>query len=274
MKHKSFRSFIEQQHSAKEYSLHLLDYASLHRMRLVQEFVGDVNEKVVLDLGCGNGSISFLLWYLGAKVHSVDISKRALKSTRNLRRISERNTQFEPSLCQGDATKLPLEEETFDIVFCIETLEHLRDDRSAIKEIERVTKSGGTVILAVPYDSKVTCSEKSGESYRRYSFETLKERLLSSRLCLKRAIFWCFPVLKILDLIKVRTFFAALGFLMKPSSDPDKSNAAFVRSLAAFYRTRFWLRGALPLMMYVLDFDLLFQNLPYSNDVFLILTKT
>jgi ubiquinone/menaquinone biosynthesis C-methylase UbiE len=274
MKHNDFRSFIEQHQSTKNYSLHLLDYASLFRLKLVQEFVGNVNEKVILDLGCGNGSVSFLLWHLGAKVHSMDISKQALESTRNLRRLSEHSAQFEPNLCQGDATKLPLREETFDIVFCIETLEHLRDDRSAIKEIERVTKSGGTVVLAVPYDSKVTRDEKSRGAYRRYSFETLKERLLSGRLCLKRAIFWCFPVLNVLDLIKVRTFFAALGFLMNQLSDADKNNGVFGRSLAAFYRTRFWSRGALPLMMSILGFDMVFQNLPYSNDVFLILTKT
>ena len=274
MKHNDFRSFIEQQYSSKECCLHLLDYASVFRLKLIRGFVGGVSGKTILDLGCGNGSISFLLWYLGAKVYSVDISKQALQSTRNLRLLSERSSQFEPNLCQGDATRLPLRKEMFDIVFCIETLEHLRDDTNAIEEIERVTKSGGTVILAVPYDSRVTGNEKSVGTYRRYSFKTLEERLFSRRLCLKRAVFWCFPVLKILDLIKVRTFFAALGFLVKSLSDSGKNGGTFACSLATFYQTRFWRRGVLPLLMSILDFNMLFQNLPYSNDVFLILVKT
>lgn len=274
MKHNDFMSFVEQQGSSKEYSLHLLDYASLFRLNLIQDFVGDVNQKTVLDLGCGNGSVSFLLWFMGAKVHSVDISKQALESTRKLSHIGERSKQFEPDLCQGDATNLPFREETFDMAFCIETLEHLRDDKSAVKEIGRVTKSGGKVVLAVPFDSRVTRGEELRGRYRRYSFETLKERLLSGRLCLERAIFWCFPVLKILDLIKVRTFFAALGFLTGSSGGQDRNSGMLARSLAAFYRTRFWRRGALPLILSLLGLDMLFQNLPYSNDVFLILTKT
>lgn len=274
MKHNSFRSFIEQQHSTREYSLHLLDYASLFRLELVQDFVGDVNGKTILDLGCGNGSISFLLWYLGAKVHSIDISKQALETTQNLRQLSEASSHFDPNLCQGDATKLPLRTEMFDTVFCIETLEHLQDDLSALKEIERVTKSGGMVVLAVPFDSRVKSDNALRGRYRRYSFETLKELLFSSRLRLNRAIFWCFPVLQLLDLIKLRTLFTALGFLTKPLNAQDGKAGGFAHSLAAFYRTSFWRNGVLPVMLSILRFDILFQNLPYSNDVFLILTKT
>jgi 2-polyprenyl-3-methyl-5-hydroxy-6-metoxy-1,4-benzoquinol methylase len=274
MKHNDFMSFIEQQQSSKEAFLHLLDYASMFRLKLIQEFVGDVNEKEILDIGCGNGSVSFLMWYLGAKVCSVDVSKQALQSTRSLRCLSEHSAQFQPNLCQGDATRLPLREEMFDIVFCIETLEHLQDDTGAIKEIERVTKSGGTVILAVPYDSRVTGNGESLGTYRRYSFKTLKELLFSRRLCLKRTVFWCFPLLKVLDLLMMRTFFATLGFLINPSGRQHKNGGGFASSLKSFYMTRFWRIGALPLMMSILNFDMLFQHLPYSNDVFLILTKT
>ena len=273
MKHNDFMSFVEQQQSSKEAFLHLLDYASLFRLKLIQQFVGDVTQKEILDLGCGNGSVSFLMWYLGAKVCSVDISKQALESTRRLRCLSEPSAQFEPNLCQGDATRLPLREETFDIVFCIETLEHLQDDASAIKEIERVTKSGGTVILAVPYDSRVTGNGESLGTYRRYSFKTLKERLFTRRLRLKRAVFWCFPLLKVLDLLMMRTFFATLGFLTNPSCRQQRNGGGFASSLKSFYLTRFWRRGALPLMMSILKFDMMFQHLPYSNDVFLILAK-
>jgi ubiquinone/menaquinone biosynthesis C-methylase UbiE len=267
MGHNDFVSFIEQR-TFKECSLHLLDYASLFRLKLIQEFVGDVKDKEILDLGCGNGSISLLLWYLGARTHSVDITKQSLNATRNLRRLSEHTARFDTRLCMGDATKLPFRPEMFDVVFCIETLEHIQDDESAIKEIERVTKRGGTVVLAVPYSSKAP----SIQNYRCYSFQTMKERLFSKAFRLTRSIFWCFPVLKFLDLLKARTFFAVLGFLVKNSRDPSNCESP-VSSLAAFYQTGFWRRVMLPLLMTLLRFNLLFQKLPYSDDVFLIFAK-
>lgn len=272
--HKDFVNFIQQGSSSKEYGLHLLDYASLYRLKLIQEFVGDVNGKSVLDLGCGNGALSLLLWYLGAKVHSVDISEQALVSTRNLRSFNERTSHFDPYLSRGDATKLPFRSQMFDIVFCIETLEHLRDDRSAIEEIKRITKLGGTVILAVPFDSKVPSNEQIFGTYKHYSFNTLKERFFSRGFRLMRAVFWCFPLLPLLDLLRVRTFFAALGFLAKPTDDSNKDNGKLASSLTTFYQSGFWRRLGLPLLMTFFGLNKLFQNLPYSNDVFLILLRT
>lgn len=266
MGHNDFVNFVEQQ-NFKECSLHLLDYASLFRLKIIQEFVANVKGKTILDLGCGNGSISLLMWYLGAKVHSVDITKQALNSTRNLNKINKNTAPFNPRLCMGDATELPLKTEAFDIVFCIETLEHIQDDKSAIKEIERVTKRGGTVILAVPYSSKVSRIQ----NYRCYSFKTIKERLFSKALRLTRSVFWCFPVLRLLDLLRARMFFSVLGFLVKPSR--ELNNDASARSLAVFYQTRFWRRAMLPLVMALLRFNLMFQKLPYSNDVFLVFVK-
>jgi ubiquinone/menaquinone biosynthesis C-methylase UbiE len=272
MGHNDFVSFVEQQ-NLKQCSLHLLDYASLFRLKLIQEFIGAVKDKEILDLGCGNGSVSLLLWYLGAKVHSVDITRQALNSTRNLKKINENTAPFSPCLCMGDATKLPLRNEAFDVVFCIETLEHIQDDKSAIKEIERVTKRGGTVILAVPYSSKASSIQKSSGTYRCYSFKAMKNRLFSKTLRLTRSIFWCFPVLKLLDLLKARTFFAVLGFLARYSCEQNNDSGEHASSLAVFYQTRFWRRAMLPFVMALLRFNMLFQKLPYSNDVFLIFVK-
>jgi ubiquinone/menaquinone biosynthesis C-methylase UbiE len=259
-----------------------LDYASLFRMKLIREFLGDVDGKMAVDIGCGSGYTSFLLWFLGAKVHSIDISTKALQVTRSLRNLSKCSTQFESNLCQGDATRLPIKGEIFDLVCCLETLEHLPDDRTAINEIARVTKPGGMVILAVPYDARVTGKEKSLGHYRRYSFKTMKERLYSRQLRLERVIFWCFPMLKLFDLIRLRYVYATLGLLIETLSDRNNSSHklrnlrnhdTFVHSLIRFYCTKFWRKVALPSLLHVLKINKLFQNSPYSNDVFLICRK-
>ncbi|MCW4033993.1 MAG: methyltransferase domain-containing protein [Candidatus Bathyarchaeota archaeon] len=269
MKGKDFQSFI-QQLPKNESSLHLLDYASLFRLKLIHNLVGDVKDKTILDLGCGNGSISYLLWYLGANVYSVDISKQALFDTKNL------GTGFDSNICQGDATMLPFKPESFDLVFCVETLEHIQDDQTAIKQIEKVSKSGGTIVLAVPYSSRADAAQDSVKNYRYYSFKTMKNRLFSEHLRFQYMFFWYFPLLKLLEMLRVRVLFTVLGYLVEPKNEKikPKTGGRFASSLTAFYNTRFWRRLAMPVLLKVFDLNMLFKNLPYSDDVFLVFTKT
>jgi SAM-dependent methyltransferase len=280
--HHHLGDFVSSNTPEQEKYLPFLDYASSFRMKLIREFLGDIDRKTVVDIGSGSGSISYLLWFLGARVYSVDISSTALQATRNLTSLSKVSAQFEPGLCRGDAMRLPFRGEIFDIVLCLETLEHLPDDRSAIKEIARVMNPGGTVILSVPYDSRVNDEEILLGHYRRYSFKTLKERLYSGQLRLERIVFWCFPMLELLDLVRVRYVFASLGLLIESFSNGFssfrkfrnlRSHDAFVHSLVRFYRTKLWLKVVLPFLTYVLDLNKMFQNLPYSKDVFLIFRK-
>ncbi len=51
-----------------------------------------------------------------------------------------------------DVQKMPIDENTFDIVICNHVLEHVPDDRKAMREILRVLKPGGFAILQVPMD--------------------------------------------------------------------------------------------------------------------------
>jgi SAM-dependent methyltransferase len=50
----------------------------------------------------------------------------------------------------GDALSLPFDAETFDRVIAAEVLEHIPDDRSAIEELSRVLRPGGTMAVTVP----------------------------------------------------------------------------------------------------------------------------
>ncbi|HYM15549.1 MAG TPA: class I SAM-dependent methyltransferase, partial [Dehalococcoidia bacterium] len=53
-------------------------------------------------------------------------------------------------LVAGDASRLPFREGVFAAVICTETLEHVRDDRGAMREIARTLADGGTLLGAVP----------------------------------------------------------------------------------------------------------------------------
>ncbi len=53
-----------------------------------------------------------------------------------------------------DITALDFKDESFDIVVCCHVLEHVHDDRRAIKELHRVLRPSGVTYIQVPYDSR------------------------------------------------------------------------------------------------------------------------
>jgi len=74
----------------------------------------------------------------------------------------------------GDLTRLPFRTAAFDGVTTGETLEHLDDDVSAVREISRVLAAGGTCIATVPaLQSLWTASDDYYEHRRRYTREQL-----------------------------------------------------------------------------------------------------
>jgi SAM-dependent methyltransferase len=50
----------------------------------------------------------------------------------------------------ADITDLPFEDESFDLALCLHVLEHVPDDRAAIRELARVLRPGGTAVVQVP----------------------------------------------------------------------------------------------------------------------------
>ena len=54
----------------------------------------------------------------------------------------------------GDIIDLPLEADFADVVFCSEVLEHVQNYKTALKELYRILKTGGTLILTVPVYKK------------------------------------------------------------------------------------------------------------------------
>ncbi len=61
---------------------------------------------------------------------------------------------------KADITKLPFKDNTFDLIFCNHVLEHIKEDKKAMKELYRVMKPGGTGFFQIPLDQN---REKSFE---------------------------------------------------------------------------------------------------------------
>lgn len=104
-----------------------------------------IKNKKVLDIACGTGYGSKLMAEAGAeKVVGGDIEEGAIREAQALKRID--NLDF----LVVNAMKMPFAEKEFDIVVSFETIEHLSNPEKFIKEIARVLKSGGYLILSTP----------------------------------------------------------------------------------------------------------------------------
>jgi len=106
------------------------------------------SESVILDIGCGTG---FLLQFLEQpgrkKVFASDITPNMLKIA------SSKYTS--PNYFRGDSYSLPFKDKTFDFVLCNALLHHLYDWESALVELTRVLKHGGTLFVGCEPNSYV-----------------------------------------------------------------------------------------------------------------------
>ncbi len=120
------------------------------RYEWIMRAAGDMAHKKVLDLGCGDGSLIYLLAKKGAIVTGVDNEALGLEFARqNLASVGNEELDYE--FVNASAYELPFEENTFDIVVSCEVIEHLQEPERMLEEISRVLKSGGKVVLTTPH---------------------------------------------------------------------------------------------------------------------------
>jgi len=101
-----------------------------------------VRGRKALDVGCGDGArYGARVRASGVDVHGVDISEVAVESAR-ARGIDARVASL--------ADPLPYPDATFDVIICLEVLEHLVNPVMVTHEIARVLKPGGFALLSVP----------------------------------------------------------------------------------------------------------------------------
>jgi len=100
----------------------------------------------VLDLGSGTGYFSEKICKENTTTFCLDIALDNLLSIKK----REKKDLF---LINSGAEKLPLKNELFDKILCSEVLEHIQEDKKALKEIARILRPGGIFVITVP------CSE-------------------------------------------------------------------------------------------------------------------
>ncbi len=134
--------------------------------KLIKVFAGKRGK--VLDIGAGTGRMLSELKQMGWQVKGVDTEKQAVKQSQR--------RGIELKLCDINKQSLPFKANSFELVLCLDTLEHLTNEVKALKEINRVTKPGGIIILTLPaYQWLYSYWDKMLGHKRRYSKQSLKK---------------------------------------------------------------------------------------------------
>ena len=130
------------------------------------------NKLEILDAGCGAG-INIIYFMKYGKVIGIDNSDYAIKLCRK-RKLNVKKASIE---------NLPFKRETFDIITCFEVIYHkaVKNDINALKEMNRVLKKGGILLIRVPaYKFLFSGHDKIVHTKRRYTLNELKNKLVKS----------------------------------------------------------------------------------------------
>jgi SAM-dependent methyltransferase len=109
----------------------------------------------LLDLGCGFGRHSYQAARLGAEVVAFDASADEVRKVQDtfgaMAVAGELDAESaRVGAVRGDALRLPFADGSFDRVIASEVLEHIPDDETAMAELARVLRPGGSMAVTVP----------------------------------------------------------------------------------------------------------------------------
>ncbi|MGO9898367.1 MAG: class I SAM-dependent methyltransferase [Solirubrobacteraceae bacterium] len=125
----------------------------------------------VLDAGCGSGRTLLELQRYG-EVCGIELDEEAAA-------CAAQRGPFEVRV--GRLEEMPWADASFDLITCLDVIEHTPDDVATLCELRRVSKPGGWLLVTVPaYQSLWSRHDEANHHYRRYTCSSLRAAALSA----------------------------------------------------------------------------------------------
>jgi ubiquinone/menaquinone biosynthesis C-methylase UbiE len=130
---------------------------------LILDLLRPAPGEIILDAGCGTGVFTLDILSFGARVIGLDISLPMLT------RAAQKAGEYPFQTVLADMATLPFQENSFDKVVSVTAIEFFKDAKDAVRELFRVTKHGGCVVVASlnslsPWASRRKAEAKKGHS--------------------------------------------------------------------------------------------------------------
>lgn len=155
----------------------------------IKQFIKPHNQ--VLDVGCGTGDYLLEMAKYNVQLNGFDLSEYAVEQAR----IKLKNRLAE--LIVSDIEHFQSEKK-YDFILVSEVLEHIEDDLAGLRKISQYLKSGGRIIITVPFDPNLWIyeSHRPYDDLRRYSKESLNQLVVKAGLKILRLDCYGFPFLR------------------------------------------------------------------------------
>jgi SAM-dependent methyltransferase len=202
---------------------------------------------MILDAGCGSGALMKVLEDRGTAV-GIDISEEAMHYS------GMRGVRY---LVQGSTAMIPFKDSQFDVVFSIDVLYHqgVEDDVVALRELHRVLKEGGALVMNLPaYNFLFSSHDRVVHTRSRYTRAEITGKLCKAGFTIRKATYrnsLLFPLVLAVRVIKSVLSSGGTDIQFTPG----------------------WLNGLLTSVLKLENGILKFINLPFGSAVFCVAEK-
>ncbi len=133
-------------HVANWYHEHVSESDDTYHEQVIKpnlvRVVGDIREKRVLDLACGEGFFSRALHSAGAHVTGIDIAPELIQ-------IAKKLGPADITYLAAPASRIPLPDSSFDAAICVLALQNIKDLSGAMAEASRLLKKNGAFVIVL-----------------------------------------------------------------------------------------------------------------------------
>lgn len=143
-----------------------------HRNQCIEKVIQTYPSKVLIDVGGGNGCVT---WYLQEKGYDVTLLEPSMQGC-----INAKKRGVKKIIC-GLMQKKSIKPNALESVCLFDVLEHIEDDRAFLKNMHALLKANGRLYLTVPAFSKLWSKEdEDAGHFRRYELEQITQLLEES----------------------------------------------------------------------------------------------